>query len=148
MTNKVTFRRIGGRVVPIRDTTIERAKGGALVAAGAAGGYAAGKLAAREMHSAALMANKRRFAKEAFLLRSSYKIRNLGIAGSAAVIGAGAHSLLKGTKLEKHPKTKAAVSTGAGIAGAFAVHSAFARGMGNRGFRVLKIAARRAILKT
>lgn len=176
------FRRIHGRIVPIRE---ERAKGVAIAGAGVGVAAASGRIAARMTHRAAQAENEARgavkaaraaksaseklgplfsyksdrayaqaghaalktMAKSRGLFEQSLKVRNVGHAAGAALVGAGVHKALKGTELEKHPKTKAAVAGGAAVAAHFAVRSSYLKGVGNKSFRSAAMAGAELLAK-
>lgn len=179
----VSFRRIGGRVVPIRIND-HRVQGAALGAAGIAAAVATGKVSAGMMHQSAHIENEarnlgavytklkamksqgplfehasndklmtvgrtalRNAVKSKQLEKAAFSVRNVGTLGSAALIGAGVHKALAHSSVKNDKKTRAAISTGAGVAATFAIRSAYLRGVGIRGFEVIKQAAKRAVLK-
>jgi hypothetical protein len=58
-------------------------------------------------------------------LNAAINIRNAGHAVAGTMIAGGVHRALSGTKLDKKPKTKAAIATGSGVAATFALKSSY-----------------------
>jgi hypothetical protein len=79
------------------------------------------------------------------LEKKAFKVRNLGTAIAAALIGVGVNKALDHTKLKDEPGKKAAVSTGAAVVATFAVMSPYYRGVGNTVAHALKLAAKRVV---
>jgi hypothetical protein len=154
---KVVFRRIRGRVVPIRveQRAKDAATGTAAVAAGAGvaigAGVVAGNLdiAANTMKSLAFAAGKRSdrlwnrdsatlavkhaqkaealFQRAATRFAASGHIKKAGFAASAALIGLGINKVLKATDLDKKPELRGSASTAAGIGASFALNNGYAQ---------------------
>lgn len=82
------------------------------------------------------------------LERASFHLRHIGTVASAGLIGMGVNKAMEShPTLKKDKKTRAAIAGGSGVAATFAIRSSYLRGVGMRGFDVLKHAARRAFLK-
>lgn len=168
----VAFRRINGRVVPIRISN--NAQAGGKVAAGVTAAGIAGAVSAHIHREAAGFENVskslvkvavseraqgslfHRAADRTFrlaaknrleagrLFKAGKLVQKGGMAAGAALIGAGVHQALSQTGLKDSPKTKAAIAGGSGLAAAFAIRSMYLRTIGPmRGFDVLKQAAKR-----
>lgn len=166
----VKFRRVGGRVIPIHVKDL--AKAGGYTAGGVAVGIASGNAAAKKFHAAALVANKavdlgkaadaadkvekfmlgiklnkmqiRHEMTAKKMLKSASSIRNFGLLTSTALIATGVNKALNHTELKDNDQARLAASIGAGAAAQFAIRSAFLRGVGNRGFDVIRKAASKA----
>lgn len=176
--SQVTFRRIHGRIVPIKISD-ERKTGAKQVAAGVAVGTTAGILGsdmiqasahaekdARALGSKSRLyqklgdrgslgksyANKKaiKAGKEAMQAaikskkfeKASFRIRSGGAIAAGALIGAGVHKLVG--KETKHSEEIAGASA---VAGGFAVHHAYYKGVGNRSMQAAKIAIKKLLRK-
>lgn len=153
MNQNVTFRRIGGRIVPIKNKAKEVGKGTGMAAAGVAVGIGVGiasaKLDARshklfgfsktaEFHADRLWDSGRGYAairrmrySEDLLKRSvragkfGTKVAVSGHAVSAGLIAGGVNKALNQTKLKDKPEVRAAASTAAGVGATFAIKTAY-----------------------
>lgn len=150
--SNVTFRRIHGRIVPIKMSTQDKAKAGGAIGAGAVIGASYGARAAStsmKAQSAAKAAAKHKktakflahhvgvnAAKEDLIKVAKFKTRamnykvksrsarNTGRFLSGALFTYGANKVLDRTRLKDNETAKDAVSVGAGIAGAGTVEIA------------------------
>jgi hypothetical protein len=172
----VSFRRINGHIVPIRMTPKQKeiSKGAGAVVAGAVVAGATGKITSGMMHNSAHAENEARtilqnlksakvkgpayikHAEHAMrhsihsikLEKNAFRVRHAGTVFAGALFGYGASKALNQTKVgKKHPEAVAAVSSGGGVAAAFAVRSSYLKGVGIRGTQILKGAFKRAVLK-
>lgn len=160
---KVIFRRIKGRIVPIRmkEGTKESLKAGGLIGTGVGASTAASYYAARLTNDSAHMesiarnyvktakaardtGNIKKFlkfgdyaarsaVKSKVLQKSAFRVRGAGAALGTAFIGAGIYKALGQTSLKDDPTAKASVSTVAAGISQFSMWNAYLRGVGNRG---------------
>jgi len=163
MSNQVTFRRIGGRVVPIRQKQTAVAAVGTGLAVGAVSGAVAGKLdlhaaytkaaARNEFKQKALKFRTREFRTAALhrlesirAHKSAARIKIGGAAIGAMIVGAGVHSALKNTNLSEAEKTS--VSGASGLGSYFAVRTMHTKMFGSTGlWYAMKHAAKRVAIR-
>ena len=159
MSQEITFRRIHGRIVPIRVSKKNKdlAAGAGLAVGGVGAAAAAGKIAASLVHKGAGYENVSRafdkaseFAFEDGRLwraqrsgklaikfgrlseqhhKAARAVRNAGFVISSALIGAGINSVLKHTRLNDDEKTRAAIATGSAVGASFALNSTYLKGV-------------------
>lgn len=150
---QVVFRRIHGRLVPIKVDRTEVAKGVGAMAGGIGIAHATAEITSRMTHASALAENAAREAvkparllfKSKALERGAFAVRGGGTALAAAALGIGIHKALSQTRLQEHENLKVAASTAGTTAAVFAVQSVYYRRLGNFWGHAISAAARRAL---
>ena len=146
--SQVTFRRIHGRIVPIR--TADRVESGVYTAAGGIAGLAAGRYASVLTHSAAIAENSARkiaagksydlfgaakvakgLDKAKSLNKQAFGIKTFGYLTSGLLINAGLNKIVQGTRYENHPNKKKMIGSASAAGATFAVHQQLFHGVGN-----------------
>ncbi len=168
------FRRIHGRIVPIKEYTAQK-EGAAIAGAGVATAVIAGKAGASFHRDAAHAENaSRRSAKQAMAFKRTKKnipafkvlakdafksgieakklsstgtaIKNLGNKGASALIAGGVYRGLEDTKLSK--TEKAGVATGAGLVSHAIIKTSYTKSIGGLSFlKSAKHAIKRVLIK-
>lgn len=171
MASNVTFRRIGGRVVPIKqggsrkndDAKKATARIGTGLVTAVGSGVAAGALdlyASREKLKSLNLSHQKefRYHNPQFKIAAHHRLESIrahkaaarfktaGAAIGATLIGSGVHKALDSTKLDE--PTKATVSSASGIGAYFAVRAAHTKVFGHtKVWAAMKEAAKRVAIR-
>jgi hypothetical protein len=123
--SQVIFRRIHGRLVPIKmsEANQERANGAAAIGSGLIVSSTTASVSSNLVHKAASALKRGKRLKSKQLSQQGFKVKALGTVAASGLIGYGANKLLSQTKYKDNEKAKVAITAGSTALGIFATES-------------------------